>query len=525
MRKLKKRIPILLLIFVLEAGSQVCFADSTTPDISSIKTYTQIPGVTNAEKNAIEALKSFRKSFSFGSVPSTEAFILDNGKYAGFSTLLCELLSGLFGIPFVQEFYSWDELKSQLDSGVVDFTGELTPTPERRKTYFMTHPIAERSLGVFISEFSVKKIEEESDLEGLRIGFYEETITADSIRKAYPNLNFIELYLPDAREVARALEERTIDAFIFETVESYTFADYPFIRFREMLPMVYTPVSIATRKSELEPVISVVNKYVEAGGIDKLYELYRMGNVEYAKYAFKMILNDEERAYLSNMAASGKKVPIALEGDNYPISFYNNKERQFQGIAPDSLAEIGKLTGLEFEAVTGRNTLWVEIMEKLRTGEISLVSELQYTEERSGNFLFSDPYFSAHYALLSKINYPKLEMFQVIRTKVGVMRGTAHVELYHMWFPDNNNLVLYNSSEGDGIRALETGEIDLYMASENLLLALRNYMEKPDFKANIIFSSPLLESLFGFNKNEELLHRLSVKPNVTLVPLKLEKNG
>jgi len=511
MRKLEKRISILLFILILAIGSQVCFADSAIPDINSIKNYTQIPGVTSAEKNAIEELKSLRKSFSFGSVPSTEAFIPDNGGYAGFSALFCELLSGLFGIPFIQELHPWDELKNQLDSEEIDFTGELTPTPERKKTYFMTHPIAERSLGVFTSEFSVKKIEKESDLEDLRIGFYKDTITADSIRIAYPSLNFESLYFLNTQEAADALIDGVIDVFIIDTVDSYAFENFGFIRAKEILPMVYISISMATRKSELEPVISVVSKYLEAGGIDKFSDLYKKGNADYAKYAFNRALNNEERAYIDGLTAAGKKVPIALESDNYPISFYNTKENQFQGIAPDYLAEISRLTGIEFEVATGKSTLWVEIMEKLVAGEISMVSELQYTEERSGNFLFSAPYYSTHYALLSKMTYPKLEMYQVVRAKVGIMKGTAHVELYHMWFPDNNNLKFYDSSEGDGLRALETGEIDLYMASENLLLALRNYLERPGFKANIIFDSPILESLFGFNKNEELLHSIICK--------------
>jgi PAS domain S-box-containing protein len=510
MRKWKKRIPILLLILTLTAGNHVCFADSPTRDINSIKTYSQIPGVTRAEKNAIEALKSSRGNFSYGSILSTEAFILGDGRYEGFVALLCELLSDLFDIPFVQEIHSREKLKNLLDSEQIDFIGELTPTPERRKAYFMTHTIAERSLGVFTNSDSFK-IEKDSDLNGLRIGFFEETITADSIHNVYSALNFEELYLKDVPEAVRALEDGVIDALIIDKVESQSFADYTSVRFRDILPLVYTPVSITTKKSELEPVISVLNKYLEVGGVDKLYELYRKGGFEYAKYTFSTSITDEEKAYIDSLTATGKKVPVALESDNYPISFYNTKEKQFQGIAPDVLAEISKLTGIGFEAATGKNTLWVEIMEKLQTGEISMVSELQYTEERSGNFLFSDPYSSTHYTLLSKINYPKLQMYQVVRTKVGAMRGTAHVELYNRWFPENNNLILFDSSENDGIRALETGGIDLYLASENLLLALRNYMEKPDFKANIVFDFPILESLFGFNKNEELLHSIICK--------------
>jgi ABC-type amino acid transport substrate-binding protein len=496
MRKRMGQTLLILLILALAAAIPGCSGDSAAPvptsplaDINSIKTYTQIPGVTDAERSAIEELKSSRKNFTFGSIHSTEAFILGDGRYAGFSTLLCELLSGLFGIPFVQEVHDWENLKNLLENEQIDFIGDLSPTPDRRKIFFMTHPVAERSLGVFTLDNSVK-IETESDLNDRRIGFYEDSITAGFIRYIYTNLNFEEFYFRDPLEVVKALEDGVIDAFIFDAVESYSFANYVSIRFKEILPLVYTPVSITAKKSELEPVISVVNKYLEAGGVDRLYELYKRGDAEYAKYAFNGRITAEEREYIRSLTVSGRKIPVALENDNYPISFYNEKESQFQGIAPDYLAEISKLTGIEFEAATNKDTQWTETMEKLSSGEISMVSELVFTEERSGNFLFSEPYSSTRYEQLTKTSYPKLEMFQLVRTKVGAMRGTACEELYNLWFPDYNNLKLYNF-QNDVIRALETGEIDLFMASENTLLVLRNYKEKFGFKANIIFDSPV----------------------------------
>jgi hypothetical protein len=41
------------------------------------------------------------------------------------------LLSGLFGIPFEPEIYDWDDLMDGLASHEIDFTGDLTATPER----------------------------------------------------------------------------------------------------------------------------------------------------------------------------------------------------------------------------------------------------------------------------------------------------------------------------------------------------------------------------------------------------------
>ena len=122
------------LLFFVVCGICSCFQGSLAKnniDIGSITSYRDIPGITFGEIAVIEELKSERKSFSYGSLLSTETFILPDGTYAGFTFLFCELLSNLFGIPFVVEIHDWDELKSGFDKQDLDFTGELTPTPER----------------------------------------------------------------------------------------------------------------------------------------------------------------------------------------------------------------------------------------------------------------------------------------------------------------------------------------------------------------------------------------------------------
>lgn len=55
----------------------------------------------------------------------------------------------LLGIPFEPVILEWNALIEGLADGSVHFTGELTPTAERREIYLMTDPIAERSLKYF----------------------------------------------------------------------------------------------------------------------------------------------------------------------------------------------------------------------------------------------------------------------------------------------------------------------------------------------------------------------------------------
>jgi PAS domain S-box-containing protein len=471
-------------------------------NMDSIKSYLDIPGVTEEEIAAIEAFKAEGRSFSYGSLKSTEAFELSNGSDAGFSILFRDLLSELFGIPFILEIHEWDAAKSGIDNMSLDFLSDMTPTPERRQIYFMTHSIADRTLSIFTYENN-DRFKKEQDVNGLKLGFYGGTITAQSLINTYPALYFEIVDLFSVQEVAESLASGRIDAFVGDTVASAEYEDYPFVHSKVFFPLVYTPVSLTTGNPELKPVISIVDKYIEAGGIYKLYKLYKEGNYEYAKYELSRSFTDAEAAYIAALINNGTKVSIALEYDNYPICFYNTNDKEFQGIVPEILSEITMMTGIEFHVATNDKTLWYEIIEMLNTNEVSFVSQLLYTPERKDKYLWSQPYSTAHFSLISKNNYPHLEMPQVVRARVGVNAGTAYDEMYKLWFPNSSNLVYFDSTI-EAMKALERDEIDMVMASENAFITLTNYNEKLGYMINIRFNT-MEESCFGFNLNEEIL--------------------
>ena len=496
---------LILILIILAASLLNCSTETERlrSNIDTINTFLDIPGITEQEIASIQALKAQRQHFIFGHRNTTEAFVLPDGTHAGFIPKLCELLSDFFGITFVPELMRWEGLRSGLENHTVDFTGEITSNTETNIQFIMTHPMANRNLGIFIYNDSVN-IENEFDLFGLRIGFFQGSLTEQSILHAYPALHFESFFLANIQEASFMLEAGMIDAFISDDVYALIFEEYGITHLQRILPLVNTPVSIVTLNPDLLPVINVFNKYIEAGGIDILYRLYKEGSLEYARYDFEKSLTDEEKAYLNALAIGGGKVPIALEADNYPMSFFHENENTYQGIAIDNLAQISSITGIEFEVKTDKNSNWDIIIGMLRSGEAALVSELIYSEARSDQFQWSTRYASSRYALLSKTDYPNLEMYQVISSTVGLGAQSAYAELYRVFFPGNTNIIYY-PSQGAMLNALVNGEIDLLMASENVLLGLLNYREQPDYKVNILFHAPLEESYFGFNINEVIL--------------------
>ena len=511
----KRAIALLLLFCLVAALATACFGRPGSPpseyeSVLNIKDYRDIPGITEQEISDIEALKSSRSYFSYGSLLSTETFMLQDGTFAGFSALFRDLLSELFGIPFVQEIHLWDNFMDDLLGHSIDFTGDLTPTPERKQVLFMTSPIAERSLSVFVLE-DAADIVRVGDLNGLDIGLGIGTAAIELIESAYPDLVFNTVDITNDQEASEKLRVGSIDAFIDDSVIALTFLDHPEIIALPILPLAYAPVSLTTANAELEPIISVVDKYLAAGGVSVVYNLYNAAEVEYSRFRLWHLFTDDERAFLSGLSSRGERVPAVFEHDHYPISFYNSVEDEFQGIAWDILTQITFLTGLEFEIINSSDTPWRDIQNMLFSGEAAMVSELRVTDDRKGSFLWaSEPYFTSNYSFISKYEYPNLEFYQIPQSRTGVNVDTAYEQLYRSWFRDDSNLFLFDS-QYDAFDALERGEISLYLTSNYTLLYLTNYLERPGFKLNVALPAHTEGSYFGFNIEMETLRSIISK--------------
>ena len=467
------------------------------PQISSVVSYRDIPGITAAETAEIASLKESRRSLSFAALASDEIFALSDGRLSGFSVLLCEFLSELFEIPFIPEINTWDYIKSGLDNKTIDFTGEMTPTPERMAVYHMTHPITARSLGI-ITRRDFPDIVSEYELNGMKIGVYENTITAESILNIYHDLQIEIIDMINSDDANQKLQSGVIDAYVVEADDT----NDPNTKYQPLFPLVYTPVSLTTANDQLQVIISVLDKYITAGGTDRLHELHREGGNLHRRNLLSRSFTDEERAYIDSL--KGSKVPIVMGTDTYPVSFYNDKEKEFQGISMDVFNRISSLTGIEFEVINSTEHSWGGILDLLQSGQAAMISDLIKTEERKEHFIWSEtPFYSTPYMFISKTNFQNLELYQIEQSVVGVVEWCATRDLYDQWFPSNTKTKLY-SSQDDALDALESGEIDLFFNLGYILLYQRSYRERHDYKANYTF--PVMSDIFfGFNKNQEIL--------------------
>ena len=359
--------------------------NNITIEYPKFTSYLEIPGVTQKEIEAIENIKLSRSNFAYGVNYSTEAFLINNYRIGGFSALFCDWLSGLFEIPFKPQIVDWDELISGLADKKIDFTGELTATDERREIYFMTGPIAERSIKIM----RIKKSEPLQVLAKIRplvYMFLEGTTAHDMVAPYLPD-GYRSIFVGDYETAYHFLKNGTADAFFEDGPAEAAFDTHDDVHAEDFYPLIYAPVSFTTQNPDLAPFISVIDKALNSGFVYHLTMMYNQGYNNYLRQRLSMQLTFAEKMYITQHRTPETAIKLAAEYDNYPVSFYNSYEKEWQGIAIDVLREIEAYTGLCFTMAHDENTEWSEVLQMLEDGRASMNTELLIVQNRLGRFV------------------------------------------------------------------------------------------------------------------------------------------
>ena len=504
MKNAKRIFTIALTAIILAGLISGCInyrADSNTDRAVIYSSYRNVPGVSREDLKAAEELLARTDYFTYAMMLSTETFLNANGEIRGFSALMCEWLTELFGVPFVLKHSTWVDVREGLANGTVDFTGTMTRTDERLLTYFMTDAIAERSVKYFRLAGS-PSIEEIRSTRLPRYALLEGSISAANVLR-FKTYDFEHVFVTEYDDAYEKLVSGEVDAMLAESSAEATFDVHRNIIATPFIPFIYSPVSLTAQNPELEPLINIVQAAMDNNGTRHLSNLYEQGHREYLAHKLYLRLTDEEQSYIRNNPV----IYFGAEYDNYPASFLDTHSNQWQGITFDVLDEVSILTGLKFEVYNDETTEFYELYNMLISGEVPFISELIRTPAREPFFLWPDyPFVDDSFILISKVTQRNIGMNDVYSVSVGVSRGTAHAEFFNSFYPNHSGLHEFESQEA-ALQALMDGDIDMMMSNYSTLLYLTNYLELPDYKANIIFDASF-ESGFGFNLEEEILHSI-----------------
>ena len=143
------------------------------------------------------------------------------------------------------------------------------------------------------------------------------------------------------------------------------------------------------------------------------------------------------------------------------------------GYAYDYQQKIAAYTGWNYEYVEGS---WPELLQMLINGEIDLMSDVSYTEERAETMLFSSLSMGAeeYYIFISpdneEINRDDLSTFN--GKKVGVNKGSVQAGFFREWAEANGvqaELIEMTEDVDESLDMLNRGDIDMYVVLDGYL--------------------------------------------------------
>ena len=503
-----KAVPLTLTAFILVFVFLSCQNQnlhlSNRSDIPVFTQLHEIPGITEDEIRAVEALRENYDYFTYGMILTTEAFIHNNGNYGGFSRLFCDWLTELFGIKFELVIMDGVTHLERLHSGDIDFSGNIMPTPERLDTLIMTDTIVERQF--IMIRLEGKSITDIPPGTLRRYAFFPGTPGEDAVASVTDPGSYRSVWVNNFNDAYNALVNDDADAFIVTSAAAANFMMYDNLVMENYYPLIFNPISMATAKPDLEPVISIVNRILRNGGRPYIGQLYNTGDQDYWRHRLFSMLSPEERAFIDRNPV----IPIAAISDDYPLSFYNVREGRWQGIYFDLLEEVSFLTGLSFELVHDQNEDRENISELLSNGDALIYPELDNTAQRKESFIWSDRVILNDYmALVSRSDHRYISLNDVPNMRIGIARNTSYAAAFMEWFPLHPHVTEYFNID-KAFTALQNGEVDMVMTTQTRVMQLTHLQELVGFKANLIFRQPI-ETRFVFVKSEPLLKSIADK--------------
>ena len=139
------------------------------------------------------------------------------------------------------------------------------------------------------------------------------------------------------------------------------------------------------------------------------------------------------------------------------------------GFSYEYQQKIAAYTGWEYEYVSAG---WPELLQMLQRGEIDLLSDVSYTEERARNMLYSGlPMGDEEYYVFVAANNTAINAADYASysgKRVGINKGSVQKDFFVAWAEKNGvraEIVELTGENPDSLQMLNSGELDMYVGT------------------------------------------------------------
>lgn len=168
---------------------------------------------------------------------------------------------------------------------------------------------------------------------------------------------------------------------------------------------------------------------------------------------------------LSALAQEGQRRAVRV-GWHQPPYFMTDETGRRTGYSYEYQRKVATYTGWQYEYVEGT---WSDLLQMLRDGEIDLMSDVSYTEERAMDMLFPSLSMGTeiYYLFISPDNTEiSSDDFSTLNgKKVGVTKSSIQADLFRQWAERQGvqpKIVELNATEEEDLKLLNT-ELDAFV--------------------------------------------------------------
>ena len=198
----------------------------------------------------------------------------------------------------------------------------------------------------------------------------------------------------------------------------------------------------------------------------KKYVVTVCQEVKYMIVCAALLLSFFTTVNAAEKEAPKKTIRVGALGDTFN---YVTEKGMRKGYSYELLETLAGYTGWNFEYV---DCNWSDCIEKLQDGEVDILGDIAYTEERTDMMLFSDgPMGVEKYYLYANFSNDDISSadFQTLNGKrIGVLIGAKPEAMLTEWELKNGLKTIHVNIESneDVLTKLENGEIDCFVSLE-----------------------------------------------------------
>ena len=198
----------------------------------------------------------------------------------------------------------------------------------------------------------------------------------------------------------------------------------------------------------------------------KKYVVTVCQEVKYMIVCAALLLSFFTTVNAAEKEAPQKTIRVGALGDTFNYVTENGMRK---GYSYELLETLAGYTGWNFEYV---DCNWSDCIEKLQDGEVDILGDIAYTEERTDMMLFSDgPMGVEKYYLYANFSNDDISSadFQTLNGKrIGVLIGAKPEAMLTEWELKNGLKTIHVNIESneDVLTKLENGEIDCFVSLE-----------------------------------------------------------